>query len=69
MKLVGFLFLILGGVLIALFVLYHLVLFLISGSPLLIKGGILCVIIGIVILLISAYIDKNKDDDYQEIEQ
>ena len=69
MKLIGFLFLILGGALIALFFLYHLVLFLISGSPLLIKGGILCVIIGIVVLLISAYIDKNKDDDFEEIQQ
>jgi len=69
MKLIGFLFLILGGALIGLFFLYHLVLFLISGSPLLIKGGILCVIIGIVVLLISAYIDKNKDDDFEEIQQ
>ena len=69
MKLAGFLFLIFGGVLVGLFFLYHLLLFLISGSPLLIKGGIFSLIIGVVILLISAFIDKNKDDKYEDIQQ
>jgi len=42
-------------------VLYHLVVFLISGSPLLLKGGVLFVVLGFLLLLISAIIDKKRD--------
>ena len=61
MKLAGLLFLILGGTLLILYVLYHLVVFLISGSPLLLKGGVLFVVLGFLLLLISAIIDKKRD--------
>lgn len=69
MKLVGFLFLLLGGILVALYALYHIILFLISGSPLLIKGGILFIVIGVICLLGSALIEKGKGDEFKEVEE
>ena len=68
MKLVGLLFLIFGGILLALYVLYHIVVFLISGSPLLLKGGVLFIILGFLILLIAAIIDKKREGRQVEVE-
>jgi len=63
MKLVGFLFLLLGGTCLALYILYHIVVFLISGSPLLLKGGVLFIVLGFIILLISSMLEKNKSPE------
>jgi 1,4-dihydroxy-2-naphthoate octaprenyltransferase len=60
MKLLGFLFLLLGGICLALYILYHIIVFLISGSPLLLKGGVLFIVLGFLILLISAMVEKKQ---------
>ncbi|MBL7191146.1 hypothetical protein ISS30_05580 [bacterium] len=69
MKLIGFLSLLFGGALIALFVIKHLVLFLLSGSPLLVKGGILFIALGLIILLAAVLLERRKQTNLEDVER
>lgn len=69
MKLVGFILLSAGGVFLLLYILYHVFIFLISGSPLLLKAGILFIVLGFLFLIISAIKDRTKKEDFEEVER
>lgn len=57
MKYIGYGCLTLGGLLIALFLLKHLIVFLISGSPYLFWAGLILVILGIAAFILNAVIE------------
>lgn len=69
MKLLGFVFLLAGGFFLLLYALYHVLIFLISGSPLLLKAGILFIILGFTFLVISSIKERKLKEDLREIEQ
>ncbi len=63
MKYIGYACLALGGLLVALFLLKHLIVFLISGSPYLLKVGIIFVGVGLAALIASAFIKGKSEAD------
>lgn len=68
MKLLGFVFLLVGGFLLLLYTLYHILIFLISGSPWLLKAGILCLVAGFTFLIVSSLKERRLRKDFEEVE-
>jgi hypothetical protein len=60
MKLIGFILVIAGSLCLVFYALYHIVVFLISGTPLLLKAGVLFIILGFVFLVVSALFEKRR---------
>ncbi|MBC8277236.1 MAG: hypothetical protein H8E46_03330 [FCB group bacterium] len=69
MKLLGFIFLLAGGFLLLLYTLYHILIFLISGSPWLLKAGILSLVLGFAFLIISSLKERRLKKDFEEVEE
>ncbi|NQS98299.1 MAG: hypothetical protein HQ591_07590 [candidate division Zixibacteria bacterium] len=69
MKLLGFICLIIGGGLIATFALYKVALLLISGPLIMLKAGIVIAVVGLIILLIAALVERSQKEDFQEVDQ
>ncbi len=63
MKLIGFILLSAGVLFLLLYALYHIVVFLLSGTPWLLRAGVLFSILGFIFLLISALRDKKKKEN------
>jgi|GEM_PF-1948197 len=69
MKLIGFILLSAGMLFLLLYALYHIVVFLLSGTPWLLRAGVLFVILGFIFLLISALRDKKKKENSSGVKQ
>lgn len=60
MKLIGLIMVISGALCLVFYALYHIVVFLISGTPLLLKGGILFILVGFSLLVLAALLEKRR---------
>jgi membrane protein implicated in regulation of membrane protease activity len=69
MRLFGFICLIGGASLIALFILHHLIKLLISGSLLLVKMGLLLEVIGFLLLALASVAEKKRKSAVSEVEK
>jgi hypothetical protein len=69
MRFFGFICIIGGAGLIALFILHHLIKLLVSGSLLLVRMGFLMCALGFIILALAAFIDKKKREKKLEVEK